>query len=320
MTSPSSRMLSLLSLLQSRRDWPGVVLAERLGVTPRTVRRDVEKLRELGYRVSAVRGPDGGYRLEAGSELPPLLFDDEQAIAIAIALHHAPSSGVDVGEAADRALATVRQVMPSRLRYRVDGIRFSTTGGEVRVDPQVLEAVSETVRDRRVLRFDYGTTTGPARRSEAHGLVARRGRWYLVGWDLDREDWRIYRLDRLTVRSPAGPRFTPRPVPTGEVGTFLDARAKGSADGNQWPCIGQAEIALPAAEVVPWVSDGHVDPIGERSCQVTIGSWSWAGLLASIIRFDAPFRILGPPELAEAGRTLAGRLASPSPSPSQTGA
>ncbi len=152
-------MLALLSLLQSRRDWPGQALADRLQVTTRTVRRDVDRLRELGYSIAAAKGPDGGYRLAAGSELPPLLFDDEQAVAIAVALQSSSSTGVDLDDAAARALTTVRQVMPSRLRHRIDGIRFTDTGPALRVDPKVLETVSAAVRDRRTFRFDYGEDT-----------------------------------------------------------------------------------------------------------------------------------------------------------------
>ena len=197
MTGSSSRMLALLSLLQTQRDWPGQVLADRLDVTPRTVRRDVDRLRELGYRISAIKGPDGGYRLAAGSELPPLLFDDEQAVAIAVALQSVPATGIDIDEGAARALATVRQVMPSRLRHRVDGIRFTGVENETRVDPAVLEAVSAAVRDRHVLRFDYGGHDRPARRTEPHNVVAREGRWYLLAWDLEADDWRTFRLDRM---------------------------------------------------------------------------------------------------------------------------
>lgn len=316
-------MLALLSLLQSRRDWPGSVLAERLGVTTRTVRRDIDRLRELGYRIGAVKGPDGGYRLEAGSELPPLLFDDEQAIALAVSLQNAAASGVDIGEAAERALATVRQVMPSRLRHRIDGIRFTRAempGPGAGVDPAVLEAVSDAVRDRMVLRFGYGDGDGdgyhdgdgdalrPPRRTEPHGLVARHGRWYLVAWDLDREEWRVYRLDRMSPRRPSGPRFAPRPLPTGDAGSFVDARAKGSRDENRWPCTGVVEIALSAREVTPWIEDGAVEPTGDGTCRVTIGSWSWTGLLAHVIRFDAPFRVVGPAELRDAARALSDRL------------
>jgi predicted DNA-binding transcriptional regulator YafY len=155
MPAPSSRLLSLLSLLQVRREWSGPDLAGRLEVSPRTVRRDVDRLRELGYRVEALRGPAGGYRLSAGSDLPPLLFDDDQAVAIALALAVAPASGADIAEAAARALTTVRQVMPSRLRHRIDAVQVVTTPGAVVVDPGVLVAVSEAVRTRTVLRFGY---------------------------------------------------------------------------------------------------------------------------------------------------------------------
>jgi predicted DNA-binding transcriptional regulator YafY len=311
-------MLALLSLLQTRRDWPGQVLAERLDVTPRTVRRDVDRLRELGYRIAAVKGPYGGYRLAAGSELPPLLFDDEQAVAIAIALQGAAASGVDLGEAAERALATVRQVMPSRLRHRIDGIRFSGSESRHPVDPAVLEAVSEAVQHRATLRFDYrsetgggaGSATTPApRRTHPHELVSRSGLWYLIAWDLDRDDWRIFRLDRLTPRTPTGPAFPPRALPGGDARSFLAARFKGSELDDRWPCVGEVVLRLPAREVAAWVGDdGEVDALPDGSTRVRVGSWSWMGLLASVARFDAPFRIVGPPELLDAAARLAERV------------
>lgn len=314
MTGSSSRMLALLSLLQTQRDWPGQVLADRLDVTPRTVRRDVDRLRDLGYRITAIKGPDGGYRLAAGSELPPLLFDDEQAVAIAVALQSVPASGIDIDEGAARALATVRQVMPSRLRHRVDGIRFTGVENETRVDPAVLEAVSAAVRDRRVLRFDYGERRDrPARRTEPHAVVAREGRWYLLAWDLEAEDWRTFRLDRMTPRIPTGPGFLPRELPAVDAQTYLAARAKGSDAGDRWPCIGELVLDLPAREVAPWIgSDGTVEPIDAASCRVTVGSWSWVGILASIARFDAPFTVVGPAALAEAADALAARFAAAS--------
>lgn len=288
-------MLTLLSLLQSRRDWPGQVLADRLEVSHRTVRRDVDRLRELGYTITAVKGPDGGYRLAPGTELPPLLFDDDQAVAIAVALQSIPSSGVDLDEAAARALTTVKQVMPSRLRHRVDGIGFTDTGTSPRVDPAVLEAVSTAVRDRRVLRFDYGgDSTRPPRRSEPHAIVARHGRWYLLAWDLDRADWRTHRLDRMAPKSPPGERFTPRSIPTGQAGTFLAARSKGSEGTNEWPCQAELLLDLPAAKIAPFLGDGELEQVSETSCRVRVGSWAWAGVLAWALRFDAPFRILGP--------------------------
>ncbi len=308
MVGSSSRILALLSLLQMRRTWSGHLLAERLGVTPRTVRRDVDRLRDLGYNVDSTKGPDGGYRLVSGSELPPLLFDDEQAVAIAVALHNAPSSGIDLGDAATRALATVRQVMPSRLRHRLDGIRFTGSESPSHVDPKILETVSAAVRDRRILRFDYGDTERPPRRAEPHAVVARKGFWYLIAWDLDRDDWRILRLDRLVPRTPGGGPFTPRPLPAPDARSFLEARAKGSEAGDQWPCTGEFVIDLPASEVARWMSDGVVEEVSERSCRIIAGSWSWTGLLAFVLRFDAPFTVVGPEPLRCAAGVLAARL------------
>ncbi|MCG8970370.1 YafY family protein [Streptomyces sp. CL12-4] len=308
MIGSTSRMLALLSLLQTRRDWPGQVLAERLEVSPRTVRRDVDRLRELGYRIGSVKGPDGGYRLEAGSELPPLLFDDEQAVAIAVALQSVPSTGVDIDEAAARALATVRQVMPSRLRHRIDGIRFTGTETSARVDPSVLESVSVAVRDRHTLRFDYGGSNAPPRSVQPHAVVARHSRWYLIAWDLDRHDWRVFRMDRMAPRTPTGPAFTPRTLPAADARSFLAARSRGSQSEDRWPCVGDVVIELPARDITPWISDGEVEELTERSCRVTIGSWSWAGLLASVVRYDAPFTVVGPDALAKAAAKLAGRL------------
>jgi predicted DNA-binding transcriptional regulator YafY len=304
-------MLALLSLLQTPWDWPGQVLAERLEVSPRTVRRDVDRLRELGYRIGAVKGPDGGYRLAAGSELPPLLFDDDQAVAIAVALQTVPSSGIDIDEGAARALATVRQVMPSRLRHRVDGIRFTGTENTTRVDPAVLEAVSAAVRDRVVLRFDYDPAQDrPARRTEPHAVVAREGRWYLLAWDLEADDWRTFRLDRMHPRIPTGPSFTPRPLPAADAETYLAAQAKGSATEDRWPCVGEVVIALPARDIAPWVGDGELEELADGSCRVTIRSWSWTGVLASVARFDASFTVVGPPALREAAALLAERFAA----------
>lgn len=308
MPDTSSRMLSLLSLLQAPREWPGQVLAQRLDVTPRTVRRDVGRLRELGYKIASVKGPYGGYHLVAGAHLPPLLFDDEQAVAIAVALTSAPALGVAIDEAAARALSTVRQVMPSRLRHRIDGIRFTAAAPGPRVDPAVLTAVSACVRNRTTLRFDYRDRREAPRRSEPHAVVARQGRWYLLGWDPDEEDWRTFRLDRLTVRTPAGARFTPRALPAPDASSFLAARSKGSEGEDRWPCTGQVLVALPVREVAPWIGDGEVEEVGPASTRVTLGSWSWTGLLAAVTRFDAPFTVVGPEPLRAAAGVLADRL------------
>lgn len=311
-------MLSLLSLLQTQRDWPGQVLAERLGVTSRTVRRDVGRLRELGYHIGSVKGPDGGYRLAAGAQLPPLLFDDEQAVAIAVALQSVPSGGVDIDEAAARALATVRQVMPSRLRHRIDGIRFTGVGTPSRVDPAVLEAISAAVRDHLTLRFDHVEPKDAPRRLEPHAIVARKGRWYVIGWDLDKDDWRFFRLDRIFPRTPTGPRFSPRPFPAPDAQSFLAARSKGSETADRWPCTGQVLIDLPARDVAPWIGDGELEAVTATSTRITVGSWSWTGVLAFVTRFDAPFTVVGPEPLRTAASGLADRFRAALDHPGET--
>ncbi len=311
----SGRLLSLLSLLQARRDWSGLALAERLDVSSRTVRRDVDRLRELGYPVTGLKGPDGGYRLEAGVDLPPLLFDDEQAVALTIALRTTAAEGGAIAEAAARALVTITQTMPTRLRARVDSLEFTPLSATVApVAPAVLAALTATIHAGEVLRFDYAsnpddTPAGPARRAEPHHLVTRTGRWYLVGWDLDRQDWRTFRVDRIRPRTPNGPRFSPREVPGGDVSAFVAARFKGSDAADEWPCRGVVALDLPAAEVAPFVHDGVVEPLGPDRCRVAVGAWSWPALAASISRFDADIEVVGPAELRQAFAHLSRRLA-----------
>ncbi|MFS0699006.1 helix-turn-helix transcriptional regulator [Cellulomonas sp. 179-A 4D5 NHS] len=332
--NPSARLLTLLSLLQSRRDWPGDALAGRLGVSPRTVRRDVDRLRGLGYPVRATKGPDGGYRLGAGAQMPPLLLDDEQAVAVSVALQTA-HTGVDgVDDAALRALTTVRQVMPARLRARVDALQVTAVSrpGTARttVDADVLVAVGTAVRAREVLRLDYagpsdlataggaGSPTDPAdrgraapasvppRRVEPHHLVTWGGRWYLVAWDLDRADWRTFRVDRLTPRTPTGPRFTPRALPGGDVAGFIGERFAGTG----WACTGEAVLHAPADTVARWAwGRSVVEPLGPDRCRVVSGSWSWGGLAAYFGMFGCEVEIVGPPELRDATRELSARFA-----------
>ncbi|ARQ67945.1 helix-turn-helix transcriptional regulator [Streptomyces marincola] len=315
MQKTSARLLSLLSLLQARRDWPGALLAERLGVSPRTVRRDVDRLRELGYPVVAFKGPDGGYRLDAGSELPPLLFDDEQAVALAVALQVATTAGAGIEEAAARALTTVRQVMPARLRHRIDTVRVTAVERPgARADSDVLLAIGSAVHAREVLRFDYspapeaGEQAAP-RRVQPHHLVTWGGRWYLVAWDLDREDWRTFRADRIGPRTPTGPRFTPREVPGGDVSSFVAGRFLGADGAVDWPCRGEVILDLPAADVAPYAHGGVVEALGTDRCRLVLGSWSWAGLAATIGRFDAGIEVVGPAELRDAFALLARRFA-----------
>jgi len=329
MLETSGRLLRLLSLLQARRDWPGAALAERLDVSPRTVRRDVDRLRELGYPVRATKGPDGGYRLDAGADVPPLLFDDEQAVAVTIALRTATLPGVE--EAAARALATIRQVMPARLRTRVDALEVTAVPGRREqslpaVRPEVLVEVGTAVNERRVLRFDYEGGSGevlraPAgqefrapRRVEPHHLVTWGGRWYLVAWDLDREDWRTFRADRMTPRTGVGARFERRDLPAPDVATFVAERFA----RPDLPARGTVELERDASEVAAWVGAGAlVEAVGEGRSRLTASSWSWGGLAAWFGIFDAPFTVVGPDELraavaqlaARAGAAAAGRTA-----------
>ena len=327
-TTATARLLNLLSLLQTRRDWPGPLLAERLGISHRTVRRDVDRLRELGYRIHATMGPDGGYRLDSGSELPPLLFDDDQAIALTIALQTAAVTGVGIEEGALRALTTVRQVMPSRLRHRVNALTFTTIGERPgdsvpdSVSPDVLLLLSAAVRAQEVLRFDYasprsddqiGATEVPRaavpRRAEPHHLVTSQGRWYLLAWDLDIGDWRVFRADRVIPRTPNGPRFAPRPVPGGDAAAYVSARFKGS-DTNRWACTGTVVLGLPASHVAPFAGDGIVEDLGPDRCRLELGSWSWVALAASLNRFDTEIDVVQPPELRAAFARLATRNAA----------
>ncbi|OLR93032.1 helix-turn-helix transcriptional regulator [Actinokineospora bangkokensis] len=310
MPKTSARLLALLSLLQARRDWPGALLAERLAISERTVRRDVDRLRELGYPITAVKGPDGGYRLDAGSQLPPLLFDDEQAVALAVALQVATTSGAGIAEAAARALTTVRQVLPARLRHRVDTLRVSAVPAphEAQVDSAVLLAISAASHAGEVLRFDYAGAEVP-RRVEPHHLVTWGGRWYLVAFDLDRDDWRTFRVDRITPKVPTGPRFTEREVPGGDVSAFVWSRFRGVDASGEWPCRGEAVVHLPAREVAQYAREGAVRELGPDRCLLSSGSWSWMALAASLAHFDAEVEVVGPQELRDAFTLLAARCA-----------
>ena len=315
MPKTSARLLALLSLLQARRDWPGALLAERLEVSPRTVRRDVDRLRELGYPIHAVKGPDGGYRLDAGTRLPPLLFDDEQAVALTVALQIAATTGAGIEDAAVRALHTVRQVMPARLRHRVDALQVTVVPGSwprARVDPAVLMAVGAAVHACEVLRFDYVAGSSSAavlRLVEPHHLITWGGRWYVVAWDLDRSDWRTFRVDRMSPRSPSGPRFSPRAVPGGDVAAFAARRFQGTDSAGEWPCRGEVVLGLPASVVSEYARDGVVEELDSERCRLVLGAWSWHGLAVSVARFDTSIEVVGPAELVAAFAELSRRCA-----------
>jgi predicted DNA-binding transcriptional regulator YafY len=319
MLETSARLLTLLSLLQARRDWPGQTLAERLRVSPRTVRRDVDRLRDLGYPVRATKGPDGGYRLDAGAELPPLLFDDDQAVAVAVALQTATTTVTGIEEAALRALATIRQVMPARLRTRVNALQVTAVaraGTRPTVEVEQLVGVGAAVRAHEVLRFDYATrdagpdaAPAPPRRVEPHHLVTWGGRWYLIAWDLDRADWRTFRVDRMRPWTPTGPRFEPRPLPAPDVASYIAERFEQVVT---LPCRGEAILHAPAADIARWArGEAVVEELGPDRCRIVASSWSWVGLAAWLGFFDVDIEIVGPAELRAAAATLAARYGRP---------
>ncbi|WP_066040703.1 helix-turn-helix transcriptional regulator [Herbiconiux solani] len=330
--STSRRLLALLSLLQSRRDWPAPVLAERLEVSERTVRRDIERLRELDYTIDATRGPDGGYRLGAGSTVPPLLFDDEQVIALTLALRSAGALGAGLEDAAERALTTVTRLLPSRLAPRVEGLAQATSavaaaavGPVAQADPAVLARIGEAIHAREQLRFDYtapaesGSTgdqsdhggTAPVRVVEPHHLLLSGGRWYLVGYSPEREDWRTYRVDRIAPRSHTGRRFDVRRVPGGDPSRYLIGRFRGSDDGSAaWPCAGEAVLGVALGTITPYLEAGTGEDLGDGRCRIRLGSWSWDGLAAVFCRFPAPLSEVHPAELRSAFAALSERAAA----------
>ncbi|WP_292857180.1 YafY family protein [Microbacterium sp.] len=322
-TSTSQRLLALLSLLQARRDWPARLLAQRLEVSERTVRRDVERLRELDYRIDATRGPDGGYRLGAGTHLPPLMIDDEQAIAIALSLGAAGALGAGIADAAERALAIITRTMPDHLARRIETLTAASSvpghPQQTAANPAVLLRIGEAIQKSEELRFDYAsvvnpdTEPGPPSRTEPHHLILSNGHWYVIGYSTTRDDWRIYRADRIFPRSHNGKHFTPRSVPGGDPAAYLSARFRGSTGPDSWPHWGDAILGIPAAEAVPYVRDGTVEGLSLDTCRVRMGSWSWNSLAVKLALFDATISQVNPPELASAFAELAQRFSATAP-------
>ncbi|MER6210745.1 helix-turn-helix transcriptional regulator [Streptomyces sp. NPDC001073] len=310
MLTVSARLLQVLSLLQTRPSWTGPELAERLGVSTRTVRSDIDKLRELGYPVHALPGVGGGYQLTPGAKLPPLLLDDDEATAVAIGLNSATAGAVaGIEEAATRALAKLEQVLPSRLRHRINLLRTSTViprhDGPA-VAPEVLTAIAAACRDQHRLRFDYRTHDGTSQRREIepHRLVHLGRKWYLIGWDPQRADWRTFRADRMQPRTPTGPRFTPREPPEGDLTAYV---TKG-VDAALARCRARVRVHKSAAELVQWLTPATVvEAVDDHSCLVHVGAESPHMLAAHILVIDADFEVDGPPELLDALRTIGDR-------------
>ncbi|MEY9953695.1 helix-turn-helix transcriptional regulator [Leifsonia sp. EB34] len=319
MASTGSRTLQLLSLLQTHRYWPGQELADRLEVSPRTLRRDVERLRELGYPVDATRGVAGGYQLAAGASLPPLVVDDEEAVALAVGLRTAAQSGVaGVADASVRALAKVVQVMPPRLRRRVDALRVATLASELRpgpvVDAELLTVVAQACRDEERLVFSYVRHDGDAseRTVEPHRLVSLGRRWYLVAYDLGRFDWRSFRLDRMAQPRPTGARFRPRTLPAADAAEYVRASLAEAVE----TLVVDAVIAAPLADVEQaigrWAQAETEAPAADGTARtrvrITADSAEWA--LFGLAAVAAPFTIDGPDEVRELAAVWGDRFTS----------
>jgi predicted DNA-binding transcriptional regulator YafY len=312
MLETSARLLRLLSLLQTRKDWSGAELARRLGVTDRTVRRDVDKLRSLGYPVNASTGVTGGYQLGAGAALPPLLLDDDEAVAVAIGLRTATAGAVTgIEETSVRVLAKLEQVLPHRLRRRVSAlqdytVRITVQGGPT-VAPDVLTTIANACRDHERLRFDYldHNESATLRTVEPHRLVNWGRRWYLVAWDTDRADWRTFRVDRLRPRAPTGPRFTPREPPSGDVAEYV-FRGVGSAP---WRYRARIVLHAPAEVILQRINPpvGIVEAVDERTCVLTTGAGSVDTMIVHLGLLDVDFEITEPPELVDRVREWARR-------------
>ena len=315
MAETSARLLSLLSLLQTPREWPGPELARRLDVTTRTVRNDVERLRRMGYPVQATRGAVGGYRLSAGAAMPPLLLEDDEAVAVAVSLRTATGGAVEgLEETALRALTKLQQVLPPRLGRRVDALQSHTVrvSGQRRgpqVEAGLLALIAATARDREIMRFRYAdhSGTGTERRVEPYRLVNWGRRWYLVAFDLERADWRTFRVDRITEPRTIGHRFTLRPLPAADIAAYVAAKTR----QVQMKVRGRAIVHAPAGEVAARMGSwgGSIEPQGPDSCLVQLGGRSvddiafWLGVL------EADFELVDSPELAAAVQRIADRYA-----------
>jgi predicted DNA-binding transcriptional regulator YafY len=312
MTETSSRLLTLLSLLQARRDWPGAELAERLEVSGRTIRRDVDRLRGLGYPVESLTGPAGGYRLRAGAAMPPLVLDDDEAIAIAVGLRTAAGASVTgIEETSVRALVKLEQVLPTHLRRRVSALGAATMtlpAGGPTVDPQSLTVIAAACRDSECVRFAYRSRDGAESRREVepHSLVNLGRRWYVLAWDRQRGDWRTFRVDRLSKPAPIGVRFTARKPPAKDAATYV-AQSLSAA-----PHRYEARVTLHAPadalrDRVP-AAWGTIEPIDERSSEYRTGDDDLAWLALRVAMLGVDFDVREPPELVEHLRALARRV------------
>ncbi|MFJ6697303.1 helix-turn-helix transcriptional regulator [Streptomyces sp. NPDC091272] len=319
MTDTPARLLQLLSLLQTPREWPGSELADRLDVSRRTVRRDIDRLRDLGYPVQASMGAEGGYRLVAGKAMPPLVLDDEEAVAIAVGLRAGAGHAVEgIEEASVRALAKLEQVLPSRLRHQVSVLQAATipltSGDGASIDPQTLTVMAGAAAGQERLRFAYrsGDGTASKRLVEPHRLVSTGRRWYLVAYDIDREDWRTFRVDRVAEPFATGARFVPRGVPTGNAADFIRRSLSGlGVRGNEEPRRLVVLFDAPAEFVAARLPGplGTPEATGDGSCRLDAelgSSVEWTALRLAMV--ECEFRVHEPQELVDYLTSLAGRV------------
>lgn len=312
MANTSSRTLRLLSLLQANRYWPGAELADRLGVSARTLRRDIDRLRELGYPIEAQRGVDGGYELAAGASLPPLALDDDEAVALTIGLRAAAQGAVSgIEESSIRALAKIVQIMPPRLRRRVDAFNAVTVpavwNAGPAVDAAVLTTVAQACRDEERMRFSYTGRSAERteRHVEPHRLVSLGRRWYLVAYDLTRNDWRTFRLDRLDEPHRTGARFRTRELPAEDAATFVRAGIERAPAAHAVEALIHAPAAKVRSTLGQW---GTVEVLDEERCRLlmTTDTLDWPALALGAV--GAEFEVLTPPELIEHIREWAERF------------
>lgn len=313
---PTGRALQLLSLLQTHRLWRGAELAERLDVTERTVRRDVDRLRDLGYPVDAASGIEGGYRLATGAHMPPLVLDDDEAVAVAIGLRYAAEAAIGgMEESSLRALTKIEKLLPDRLRRRVSALHSSVTSmrwgtEDDVVDSEALSVIAGACRDSEEVRFDYRRRDGEDSRRlvEPHQLVTAGRRWYLVAWDLRRDDWRTFRLDRLRNAQLAGGRFASREIPGGDAASFL-ATSLGSIPRHHEVRVTVDTAFADLEGELQWVDHTPVET-GADSCVVAIRGDDFDRLAMTISRIalTAPVTVLEPAELADTVRRIATHL------------
>jgi predicted DNA-binding transcriptional regulator YafY len=312
MLTTTARLLQLLSLLQTRPFWPGRTLAERLDVTTRTIRNDVERLRDLGYPIESTPGVAGGYQLGAGAALPPLLLDDDEAVAVAVGLSAAADGSIQgVEEASVRALAKLHQVLPSRLRYRLTTLQTAVVAIPRQVpviDPALLLTLATACRDTQRLRFDYADHAGTTSRrtAEPYRLALRSGRWYLLGYDVDRDDWRTFRVDRIAPRLPTGPRFTPRELPPEGPAAHVDRGVAAAPWGLRARVVISAPTAVVTSRLPP--AAGVVTALDDETCVLETGSDDAPALLRYLGMLDLDYSVADSPELATEAVRQAERL------------